>query len=360
MDATHLTVKKCHFTGNSARAVGGAIFFSKSSGSGIPILTLQNSTFTGNSAVAEGGAIYATYPIQIQSCSFTGNSGRAGGAIFMQASTGPTSAFTDSVFTGNSATADGGAIYLSDGSILLERSTVDGNSTLFNGGGVYCRGDAILLKSSTISRNFAKISGGGIFSYSGYNIFENSTIALNTANNYGGGIFFRNTMDAENCTIAANTAKIAGGGLAEGAAYLRASIVSGNTAPSSPDVFLNEVDTEGNLITPIISLAPLGNYGGPTQTMPPFLGSPAIDPLSGTSSLTNDQRGFPRTRSQGHRSRRVSESRRHSHRLPCLGYRYRRRRPALRHGAFSRHPAIRARCLKPFHPQQSHAQSRGP
>ncbi len=294
VDATHLTVKKCHFTGNSARGVGGAIYFSKGSSAGAPILNLQNSTFTGNSAVAEGGAIYATYPIQIQSCSFTGNGGRAGGAIFMQASTGPTSAFTDSVLTGNSATADGGAIYLGDGTILLERSTVDGNSALFNGGGVYCRGDAILLKSSTISRNFAKISGGGIFTYSGYNIFENSTIALNTANDYGGGIFFRNTMDAENCTIAANTAKIAGGGLAEGAAYLHATIVSGNTSPSSPDVLLRDVSPKGNLITPILSLAPLGNYGGPTQTMPPLTGSPAIDPVPDTSSLTTDQRGFYR------------------------------------------------------------------
>jgi CSLREA domain-containing protein len=292
--ATNLTVKKCQFTGNSARIVGGAIFFALESGTGTPTLTLQNSTFTGNSAVFDGGAIHATYPIQIQSCSFTGNSGGGGGAIFMRASTGPTSIFSDSVFSGNSAAAAGGAIYLGDGAIELARCTVDGNSALFNGGGVYCDGDALLLKSSTISRNFAKISGGGIFSYSGYNIFENSTIALNTANDYGGGIFFRNTMDAVNCTIAANTAKIAGGGLAEGSAYLRATIVSGNTAPSSPDVFLREVDTKGNLITPILSLAPLGSYGGPTQTMPPLTGSPAIDPVPDKSSLSTDQRGYYR------------------------------------------------------------------
>lgn len=293
-DTANLTVNRCHFAGNTADVVGGAIFFSKSSGSGIPRLTLNNSTFAGNSAANEGGAIYAIYPVQIQSCAFTGNSGRQGGAIFMQSGIGPTSSFKDSTFIGNSASGNGGAIFLSNGSILLERSTVDGNSALFNGGGVYCDGDAIRLKSSTVSRNFAKISGGGIYTFSGYNDFENSTIALNTANDYGGGVFFRNTMDARNCTIAANTAKIAGGGLAEGTAYLRATIVSGNTAPSSPDVFLGEVDTEGNLITPILSLAPLGNYGGPTQTMPPLTGSPAIDPLPGFSTLSTDQRGYPR------------------------------------------------------------------
>jgi hypothetical protein len=43
-------------------------------------------------------------------------------------------------------------------------------------------------------------------------------------------------------------------------------------------------------------LAPLGNYGGPTQTMPPLHGSPAIDAGldSVTNLLTTDQRGFPR------------------------------------------------------------------
>jgi len=43
-------------------------------------------------------------------------------------------------------------------------------------------------------------------------------------------------------------------------------------------------------------VAPLGNYGGPTQTMPPLPGSPAID--AGSDSITNlyttDQRGQPR------------------------------------------------------------------
>lgn len=294
IDTTNLTIRGCHFAANHANFVGGAVFFSKSSGAAIPVLTLSNSTFAGNSASREGGAIYAIYPIQIQGSSFTGNTAQAGGALFMQASSGPTSIFQDSVFSGNSATADGGAICLNDGSIQLERSTVAGNTALFDGGGIYSQGDAILLKSSTVSGNFAKISGGGIYTHRGYTILENSTIAQNTANDHGGGVFFRTTLDAANCTIAANTAKISGGGLAEGTAYLQGAIVAGNSAPSSPDVFLREVSPQGNLITPILSLAPLGNYGGPTQTMPPLIGSPAIDPVYSTSSINTDQRGYPR------------------------------------------------------------------
>jgi hypothetical protein len=43
-------------------------------------------------------------------------------------------------------------------------------------------------------------------------------------------------------------------------------------------------------------LAALGDYGGPTPTMPPLAGSPAIDAGddSVTNSLATDQRGFPR------------------------------------------------------------------
>jgi hypothetical protein len=40
-------------------------------------------------------------------------------------------------------------------------------------------------------------------------------------------------------------------------------------------------------------LAPLGNYGGLTRTMLPLPGSPAID-TGGATTLTTDQRGFPR------------------------------------------------------------------
>ena len=264
IDTTNLIVKKCHFVGNSARVVGGAIFFSTSTGAGIPILTLTDSTFTGNSATNEGGAIYAIYPVQIQTSTFTGNTAR-----------------------------DGGAIYLARGNLQLNCSTVAGNSATRNGGGICSRGNFIILENSTVSRNSALLNGGGIYAENGFINLENSTVAINTATSRGGGIFVFNTMTAQNCTIAANTAGISGGG-AEGSVNLRATIVSGNTAPSSPDVQLRDVNTQGNLITPILSLAPLGNYGGPTQTMPPLTGSPAVDPSFAQFYSVPDQRGFPR------------------------------------------------------------------
>lgn len=51
-----------------------------------------------------------------------------------------------------------------------------------------------------------------------------------------------------------------------------------------------------NLIDVDPMLQPLGDYGGPTQTMPPLTNSPAIDPAGGdtNSIFSTDQRGFTR------------------------------------------------------------------
>src|ERR1700744_6038441 len=51
--------------------------------------------------------------------------------------------------------------------------------------------------------------------------------------------------------------------------------------------------TNGNVVTSNSMLARLGNYGGPTPTMPPLPGSPAIC-AAGGAYTQQDQRGFPR------------------------------------------------------------------
>jgi PKD repeat protein len=50
------------------------------------------------------------------------------------------------------------------------------------------------------------------------------------------------------------------------------------------------------IITNDPDLLPLGNYGGPAQTMPPRPGSPVLGAGSvAANTFTNDQRGYPRT-----------------------------------------------------------------
>jgi hypothetical protein len=76
--------------------------------------------------------------------------------------------------------------------------------------------------------------------------------------------------------------------------------VAGNTSihyPEHANVF-DSFSGSANLTSGDPQLAPLGNYGGPTLTMPPLPGSPAIDAGddSATNSFVTDQRGpgFPR------------------------------------------------------------------
>lgn len=287
---TRLTVKNSVISNNETTTYGGGIFFvGNPADPNSSSLTLQSCTLTGNKTGHDGGAIYNSGTLRVEKSAFSNNIAYQGCGIFQEAGV---ATVEDSTFTTNAAYGYGGAI-CNEAIFYLRRSTITENSAV-KGGGIYSAGNIILIEDSTISGNSALNNGGGIHTQSGYTDLQNSTIATNTANELGGGIFVRNTTDARNCTIAANSAGISGGGLAEGVAYLRATIVAGNTAPSSPDIFLREVDTTGNLITPILSLAPLGNYGGPTQTMPPLTGSPAIDPIPASSTLTTDQRGFKR------------------------------------------------------------------
>ena len=91
-------------------------------------------------------------------------------------------------------------------------------------------------------------------------------------------------------------------------------IISGNATVSPPGVDLSKdsgsfagsgvnfigdltgsgLSASGTLLSGDALLAPLADYGGPTQTMALCAGSPAID-AAGVTPLTTDQRGFFRT-----------------------------------------------------------------
>jgi len=122
------------------------------------------------------------------------------------------------------------------------------------------------------------------------------------------------------CTISENSA-INGGGINSNgidansvAITLQNTILANNSASNSgPDLLVTGIDnvttTDDNLLSSLDGhsltetditlttdpkLAPLGDYGGPTQTMPPHPDSPAIDAGGSSDPGRNDQRGFPR------------------------------------------------------------------
>ena len=198
----------------------------------------------------------------------------------------------------------GGGIYNDNTGVLtISNSTLVGNSALLFGGGIYnAAGGTLTLDNSTLAGNSATNgSGGGIFNYtSGTLTLDNCTLAGNSASS-GGGIYNSGTSTLNNCTLSGNSAGSGGGVFqnpsASGAFTFVNTIVTGNTAANGINIYGSfNVLAENSLASGDSLLAPLGNYGGPTPTMPPLPGSPAID--FGADSITNtlatDQRGFPR------------------------------------------------------------------
>ncbi|MBV8451872.1 MAG: hypothetical protein JOZ29_06315, partial [Deltaproteobacteria bacterium] len=171
------------------------------------------------------------------------------------------------------------------------------------GGGIYNDG-SLTVSGSTISGNTATTAGGGVANENGATaLIVNSTFNGNTAISGDGGAITSgsSTLSVMMSSISGNTAGADGGGIfiaASDPVTLTNSIVASNTAQTSDDISGTFTDGSGNVITPTspIKLGALGNYGGPTQTMLPQPGSPAIcagDATKVSAGTTTDQRGFP-------------------------------------------------------------------
>jgi predicted outer membrane repeat protein len=318
-----LSVSNNKFVNNAAAVNGGAID-SQNDGA----VQVANSNFTGNTAGLSGGAIAGSSDIQmvVNNSAFAGNNAtQNGGGIFSSG----TLTVANSTLSGNSATQNGGGVYtIPGGTGTLTFCTVSGNSAL-NGGGLFMQ-SAVALTNCTISSNHATVLGGGLFSSQGTATVTDCTLASNVAGLSGGAIEAQGSVTVTGSTLSANQASPNGQGGGGGAidefvglytVTVGNSILAGNSCAYGPD-FSNGVvslghnlvgktdgssgwiasDRTGTIAAPLNPLlAPLGNYGGPTQTMALLPGSPAInagDNLLIPAGVTTDQRGpgYPRIR----------------------------------------------------------------
>jgi fibronectin-binding autotransporter adhesin len=184
---------------------------------------------------------------------------------------------------GTRGTSGGGI--LNEGNLTVTNSTIDGNATMGgSGAGIYNADSATLtLNNDTIVNNTTSSKGGGIASYGTMNISD-CTIAYNFADSTGGGITIRGgTLALSNSIVDGNT----GGADLSG---------SGATGDYNVIGFADGglITGTGNQYGVDALLGSLGNYGGPTPTVPLMPGSPAAangDPAQGG---TLDQRGILR------------------------------------------------------------------
>ena len=218
-------------------------------------------------------------------------------------------------FGGNS---QGGGIY-NEGTLTVTISSVSsnfiqGSSSANEGGGIFSAGNATIT-NSLIQGNFiqgfsgSSSLGGGVRSVSNKLIIVNSTITSNqvigisNTANFGGGIEngSGSTLVLVSSTVASNSvtggSSAAGGGVRTvGPANVRNTIIANNISTTSPDadgtfnsqghnLIQNLAGSNGFGVNGDVSgvdplLRPLGDYGGPTQTMGLLLGSPRWTPAT--------------------------------------------------------------------------------
>jgi predicted outer membrane repeat protein len=288
------------------------------------IINISSMKLTGGKAVTGGAIVGSFQSITLNSVVFTGNSATMdGGAISMSAGLSLTA--NDCTFTNNTAGTFGGAIELDQifGHVTLERCTISGN-TAQTAGGFYTAGAYLLVDNSTIANNVAlNGNGGGLQSIAATCIVRNSTIVGNSCASAGGGMIAQGNgskLTVQNSTITANTASgsvAGGGGIARGGSgavtTIESTIVSGNTNAVAADIYSATTiaanfsaigDSAGFTLSGANNLAfgtdlqlgSLANNGGTTQTCVPASGSPVVNAGSNPAGLTTDQRGkgFPR------------------------------------------------------------------
>jgi hypothetical protein len=305
---------------------GGGIF-NAASGTIVMTGSTVSANFASGGASDHGGGIANLGTLTITASAFQGNSVRF--------------AFG----TGPNLSIKGGGIY-NEGTLTVTSSSVAGNfiqgfSSDNEGGGIFSAGNATITNSliqGNVIQGFSSSSGlgGGVRSVSNKLIIVNSTITanqvVNNTTNFGGGIENGggSTLVLVSSTVASNSAtggsSAAGGGVRTvGPANVRNTIIALNSSTASPDADGTFNSQGHNLIQSISGsngfgvngdilgvdplLRPLGDYGGPTQTMGLMAGSPALDAGDNcvtdaahcsdpdTPQVTFDQRSAPFARS---------------------------------------------------------------
>jgi uncharacterized repeat protein (TIGR01451 family) len=226
-----------------------------------------------------------------------------GGGIALFGSNATTLVLTNTTLTANQAVGGqggnglGGGFYVSGGNVSLNGDTLANNQANGSnglGGGLYVNGGTVSLTDDTLANNQANGGsgsgmGGGVYANGGSVILGNDTLANNLAS-AGGDVYVAEFAQNSGTTsiVEAFDSIFANPG-----ATFTAPDFSGTLVYSDHNLIDNTTGStgfstaNGDLLNVNADLAPLGNYGGPTQTMPPLPGSPVIG--AGDTAVTETQ-----------------------------------------------------------------------
>jgi hypothetical protein len=307
-DSGALTLTGCTVESNSALAAGGGMEIAGGT------VTLNSCTIQSNFVTSQGGngggiQVEQEAALTVSDCTLTANTGaNGGGAIFNDG----TLTVSYSTFSFNVENADGAAL-ANYGTAMVSNSTLSSNSAS-SGGALENRFAAHLtVVSCTFLGNSAEFNGGAINNDNGgFLQVSNSTFSSNAAVQ-GGAIATEGALsDVFDCTITGNAATEGGGLYAAPEmtiCILRNSIVAGNGSdfggstadPASSYNLIGDPGTSG-LVNGVNhnqvgvadpGFAPLGYYGGPTETFALLPSSPARQTGDPEFAGGPDQRGQP-------------------------------------------------------------------
>ena len=348
--AGDLTLNDSTITANSAGdGDGGGVFFGRYLYSDDPDLTINASTISANTATIDGGGLAAsTYGnVTINASTISDNTADFdNGGLYAYVYGGANVIVSNSTISGNTALDDVGGLYIYSyqGDVTVSGSTISGNVSSDRYGGLLATAEDapdvnVTLENTTITYNQAAFFAGASLDTDeqGQTRVTNSTISGNTASaDFAGLAVFSRYYDTnispeviiEYTTVTGNTATGQNAGVAmfgndSSRQNIVASVISGNTAASDADMFIDPTSetvdmtlsllgvdpTTGTLNKDAVSmsltgqnplLGPLANNGGPTLTHLPGAGSPLLNTIpSGSAgcgvSITTDQRGESRS-----------------------------------------------------------------
>ena len=224
-------------TGNHADSGnGGGIYYeiTESARKDIHSIFLDGGNISGNYAIYGAGVYSAGGDVNcsenVNGVSMTGNTASVdGGGIYI--GSGGFLTMNSGTVSGNTATVNGGGVYIaSDGSLTMNGSTITSNTSGGNGGGIYLDTPrSFIMNAGEVSGNSVGIDkkGGGICcvaskqeSESTNSVVLNGGLIIRNTAKYGGGIYLskRNVLcqtgsDGSTVTISNNTATAWGGGV---------------------------------------------------------------------------------------------------------------------------------------------------
>jgi len=289
-----LTLRDAINAANAGACTGNAITFDATA---FPAGTAKTITLGNTLALSRDVTIDGTGHMVVidGGCSTDANSDCTGGGntVFLISGGNVTTLRALTIQHGNTSNNGSlaGGIYVNAGTLTVTNSTLAHNSTNFYGSGIFNAG-TLTVTGSTIASNVATRGGGGIFNFMGTVTVTNSTLANNSTPNGGGGIYNGGAaVTVTNSTFAHNSATN-GGGIYNnnGTVTVTNTILAGNpgsdvrnnsgtitggghnlVGTSSGYSFTSTGDTTGPAL-----LAPLGSYGGSTQTFALLPGSAAL------------------------------------------------------------------------------------